>query len=382
MSQTAPRWADEQFAPWSGNPRACKNCIYRATIFNGNLLDRADTSTCEMYEEPERKPDAVYWHGADCEYYEQAEARPQALLLGIAVADALGVPVEFKKRGTFHVKDMTGYGTYNQPPGTWSDDTSMTLALADSLLPEDLNLEGLSYRFIQWRDNGEYTPHGQTFDIGNATNRAIDRLKNGIAPEKAGGKEEQDNGNGSLMRIAPLVFFMFNRQAKDRYEITRKVSSITHAHPISITACFIFIELLNLIRKGRSKRADYAELKADFAYHKKFLDQKALAKFDRILNGDITRLEEKDIKSSGYVVDTLEAAIWAFLTTKNYREAVLKAVNLGEDTDTVGAVTGALAGLHYGLQDIPEEWLDKLAKREEIRDIAIKMPRWDLLPSA
>lgn len=382
MSQTSPRWADEQFAPWSGNPRACKTCIYRATIFNGNLLDRADTSTCEMYEEPERKPDAVYWHGADCEYYEQADARPQALLLGLAVADALGVPVEFKKRGTFHVDGMTGYGTYNQPPGTWSDDTSLTLALADNLGPTHIYYEDLARSFIDWRKEGIFTPYGKAFDIGNATNRAIDRLENGIAPEKAGGKEEQDNGNGSLMRIAPLVFFMFNRQAKDRYEITRKVSSITHAHPISITACFIFIELLNLIRKGRSKRAAYAELKADFAYHKKFLDQKALAKFDRILNDDITRLEEKDIKSSGYVVDTLEAAIWTFLTTKNYREAVLKAVNLGEDTDTVGAVTGALAGLHYGLQDIPEEWLAKLAKREEIRDIAIKMPRWDLLPSA
>lgn len=382
MSDPKQGRIDEQCIPIHGNPRACKTCVYRATIINDKIWDRAETFTCEIYRDPERKPDAVYWQGADCGSYEEADSRPQALLLGIAVADALGVPVEFKKRGSFHVDGMTGYGTYNLPPGTWSDDTSMTLALADALLPEDLNLDGLAYRFIQWRDNATFTPYGQTFDVGNATNRAIDRLRKGIAPENAGGRDERDNGNGSLMRIAPLVFYMFNRPARERYEITRKVSAITHAHPVAVTACFIFIDFLNLIARGRSKKAAYVELQADFAYYKRFLDENAFAKFDRILNNDITRLEEKDIKSDGYVVNTLEAAIWAFLTTENYRQAVLKAVNLGEDTDTVGAVAGAMAGLYYGLKDIPEEWLDKLVKREEIQDIAIRMPRWDLLPDA
>lgn len=375
-------WENERFGPENRNPRACKTCVYRPTIINGEILDSADTDTCEIYKDPERKPDAVYWHGEDCGHYEEADSRPQALLLGVAVADALGVPVEFRKRGSFHVDGMTGYGTFNVPPGTWSDDTSMTLALADALRPEDINLEGIADRFIQWRDNAKFTPHGQTFDVGNATNRAIDRLSRGVSPERSGGREERDNGNGSLMRVAPLVFYMFNKPARERFEITRKVSAITHAHPIAVTACIIFIELLNLLSRGRSKEAAYTELKAGIAYNRKLLDQGALAKFDRILNGDIARLEEKDIKSGGYVVDTLEAAIWAFLTTENYRNAILKAVNLGDDADTVGSVTGALAGLYYGLKDIPGEWLDKLARREEIREIAIRMPRWDLLPGA
>lgn len=379
MEVARPRWESEIWTGVHPNPVACRTCIFRATAGEDYFLDRASTDTCTIYEDPDHKPDDVYWHGADCENYEPADDKPQALLLGVAVADALGVPVEFKKRGTFHIAKMQGYGTYNQPPGTWSDDTSMTLALADSLLVADLNLEGIAQRFVRWRDNAEYTPHGEVFDIGNATNRAIDRLKKGVEPTKAGGNEERDNGNGSLMRVAPLVFYMFGKKPQERYEITKAVSSITHAHSWSVTACFIYLEMLYLLQKGRGKKAAYAELKRDIAGYK-FLDKDALAKFDRILKGDITALEESEIRSSGFVVDTLEAAFWAFLTTKNYADAVLRAVNLGEDTDTTGAVTGAMAGLHYGLKSIPQEWLDTLVKREEIRDIAIKMPRWDLLP--
>lgn len=379
MEATAPRWKNEAWTSLQPDPVACRTCMFRATAGEGYVLDRATTDTCTIYEAPEHKPDDVYWHGAACENYEAADDKPQALLLGIAVADALGVPVEFQKRGTFHVTKMEGYGTYNQPPGTWSDDTSMTLALADSLLPDDLNLEGVARRFIEWRDHAAYTPHGETFDIGNSTDRAITRMKKAHDPTKAGGKEEKDNGNGSLMRVAPLVFYFFGKDARERYAITKAVSSLTHAHPWSVTACFIFLEMLNLLRKGRGKKAAYAELKQEFAFYT-FLDKAAVAKFDRILQGDIAALPENEISSTGFVVDTLEAAFWSFLTTKNYKDAVLRAVNLGDDTDTTGAVTGALAGLHYGLKDIPQEWLDTLVKREEIRDIAIRMPRWDLLP--
>lgn len=348
-------------------------------------LDNADTAHCEVFEDPESKPNDVYFDGAECEFYEKADDRPLALILGVAVGDALGVPVEFKKRGTFRVTGMQGYGTHNQPPGTWSDDTSLTLALADNLLAggDTPDLECIAWGLTQWYDNAAYTPHGKVFDVGNATAEAIKRLKKGVAPEKAGGTGERDNGNGSLMRIAPLAFYMFGiREAEERFRIVRDVSSLTHAHEWSVAACYIYVEMLNKLRMGRKKQAAYAELRDDFARGVPFISKETLSKFCRILENDISTLPEEDIRSGGFVIDTLEAAFWCFLTTDNYKDAVLKAVNLGDDTDTTGAVTGALAGLAYGLDAIPQEWREQLAAYDEIRRIAVAMPRWDYFRTA
>lgn len=362
---------------------ACQTCLfaYGEVMFNGKPLELTPSKChCLVYEPDDSngKPQEVAFDGAPCEWYEEGDDKPQSLLLGLAVGDALGVPVEFKKRGSFHVKDMQGFGSHNQPAGTWSDDTSLALALAKNLGPTEIYWNTLACAFVAWRDTGYLTAHGVAFDIGNATNRAIDKLKKGVEPRNAGGKDARDNGNGSLMRIAPLVFYMVGKQPSERYKITKEVSSVTHAHPISITACFIYIEFLFLLFKGRSKKAAYDELKEEFEHHKKFLDKGVLGYFERILKGNIAGLKENDIKSDGYVVNTLEASLWSFLTTKTYKDAVLKAVNLGDDTDTTGAVTGAMAGLHYGLKNIPQEWLGKLAKADVIRKIGIEMPRWRL----
>lgn len=378
MSGKRPRWEKEIWTTQGPNAVACMTCKFRATVFRGNQQDNADTAHCEIYEDPESKPDDVYFDGAECEFYEKADDRPLALILGVAVGDALGVPVEFKKRGTFYVTDMQGYGTHDQPSGTWSDDTSLTLALADGLLPDEVNLEGIAYRFTDWYDDAAYTPHGKVFDVGNATAEAIKRLKKGVAPEKAGGTGERDNGNGSLMRIAPLTFYMYGiREAEARFRIVRDVSSLTHAHEWSVAACYIYVEMLNKLRMGRKKKAAYAELREDFARGVPFISKVTLGKFVRILENDISTLPEEEIRSSGFVVDTLEAAFWCFMTTDNYKDAVLKAVNLGDDTDTTGAVTGALAGLAYGLDSIPQEWREQLAAYDEVRRIAVAMPRWD-----
>ena len=378
MNGKRPRWEKEIWTTQGPNAVACMTCKFRATVFRGNQQDNADTAHCEIYEDPESKPDDVYFDGAECEFYEKADDRPLALILGVAVGDALGVPVEFKKRGTFYVTDMQGYGTHNQPAGTWSDDTSLTLALADGLLPDEVNLEGIAYRFTDWYDDAAYTPHGKVFDVGNATAEAIKRLKKDVAPEKAGGTGERDNGNGSLMRIAPLTFYMFGiREAEERFRIVRDVSSLTHAHEWSVAGCYIYVEMLNKLRMGRKKKAAYAELREDFARGVPFISKAALGKFVRILENDISTLPEEEIRSSGFVIDTLEAAFWCFMTTDNYKDAVLKAVNLGDDTDTTGAVTGALAGLAYGLDSIPQEWREQLAAYDEVRRIAVAMPRWD-----
>lgn len=381
MSEKRPRWEKEVWTAQSPNAMACETCKFRASLApSGSQLDRADTCNCELFEYPDNKPRDVLWDGAECEFYEKADDRPLALIMGVAVGDALGVPVEFKKRGTFHVTGMQGYGTHHQPPGTWSDDTSLTLALADNLLAggDRPDLECIAWGFTEWYDKAAYTAHGKVFDVGNATAEAIKRLKKGMAPEKAGGSGERDNGNGSLMRIAPLAFYMFGiRSAEERFRIVREVSSITHAHEWSVAACYIYVEMLNKLRMGRKKKAAYTELREDFARGVPFISKATLGKFVRILENDISTLPEEEIRSNGFVIDTLEAAFWCFMTTDNYKDAVLKAVNLGDDTDTTGAVTGALAGLAYGLDSIPQEWRDQLAASDEVRRIAVGMPRWD-----
>ncbi|WP_206214909.1 MULTISPECIES: ADP-ribosylglycohydrolase family protein [unclassified Desulfovibrio] len=297
----------------------------------------------------------------------------RTLLLGVAVGDALGVPVEFRPRGSFHVDGMRGHGTHDQPAGTWSDDTSLTLALADAVEDGAVSLPRLARNLIAWHDKGAFTPHGEVFDMGNATARAIARLKRGVPPERAGGTEERDNGNGSLMRVAPLVFLLAGRSAEERFRLVKAVSSVTHGHAWSVTACFLFLEVLRKLLAGTAKDEAYAELRAELAAPPPFLNAAALEKFRRILKQDIRDMQETEIRSSGFVVDTLEAALWCFLTTDTYKDAVLKAVNLGDDSDTTGAVTGALAAMAYGLEAIPAEWIAQLQGRDQILRIADSM---------
>jgi ADP-ribosylglycohydrolase len=292
-----------------------------------------------------------------------------SLLLGLAVGDALGVPVEFRVRGSFHVTGMQGCGTHNQPPGTWSDDTSLTLCLADSL-SRGFNLNDIARNFVCWRYEGAFTAHGDVFDIGISTAQAISRLKSGVAPERAGCAGADENGNGSLMRIAPLVFYIAGKPEAERFNTIKAVSSITHAHAWSVAACFIYVEYLRKLLAGPDKNAAYTELQTNFRNGRPYIDGGALARFDRILRHDVSALPESSIRSGGFVIDTLEAALWCFLTTGSYREAVLKAVNLGDDTDTTAAVAGALAGLFYGLDAIPADWLQTLAGTDEIYRIA------------
>jgi ADP-ribosylglycohydrolase len=171
----------------------------------------------------------------------------QTILLATATADALGVPVEFKSRAYLKenpVTDMQEYGTHHQPKGTWSDDTSLMLCLAESMV-EGLDVNKLAQKFIAWKNDNLWTPHGWVFDIGIGTRIAIERLENGELPELAGGFDEMDNGNGSLMRILPLILFTKDLEINKRYDWTKKVSSITHAHVRSVMACFYYLESIH-----------------------------------------------------------------------------------------------------------------------------------------
>ncbi len=299
------------------------------------------------------------------------------VLFGVAVGDALGVPVEFRRREAIRqnpVTEMQGYGTYNLPSGTWSDDSSLTFCLAEALI-QDFDLYIVGRNFIKWLNENYWTPLGTVFDVGTATKQAIYNLSTGTRPDLAGGFDEDENGNGSLMRILPLLFYIKDKSIDERYQITKSVSSITHAHIRSVIACFYYLEFAKKLLNREDKFSIYNDLKAEISDYLQSLsiNKTEISRFDLLLKGNIQDLPEEQIRSSGYVVDTLEASIWCLLTTKSYKEAVLKAVNLGQDTDTTGAVTGGLAGLLYGFDNIPIDWVTQLARWKDIDDLAKRL---------
>ncbi len=299
-----------------------------------------------------------------------SEQAVRGALLGLTVADALGVPVEFRSRAVLDanpVADMRGYGTYNQPPGTWSDDSTMTWCTVESLaLQQTCDTEDMAGRFVRWMTHGYMTPHGELFDIGNATREALERYRTeAVWARFAGLTQERSNGNGSLMRILPMAFYTRKMEAEERDRLVEEVSSITHRHPRSILACQIYVDIARELLKGHSAQEAY---QAGIAcIRERHAGHEEAAAFERVLGGRLADLRREEIRSSGYVVDTLEAALWCLLTTDHYRDAVLKAVNLGEDTDTTGAVVGGLAGILYGEAGIPAEWLSQIVKLDELR---------------
>lgn len=304
-------------------------------------------------------------------------------IMGLCVADALGVPVEFLDRETLRknpVIDMRSFGTHNQPAGTWSDDTSMTLCLLDSL-SKGLDYEEMMKNFLNWLDKSAYTPHGETFDVGISTRKAIRRFSNGTHALECGGKTEYDNGNGSLMRILPILYYLHNNYGAEfhkhdeAFNVIHDVSALTHAHNRSQIACGIYISIAaKIMERHDLKNAVGLGLEGALKFYRKNTEFAAeLHFYKRLENENFEKLHVDQIRSSGYVVDTLEAAIWCLLNTKSYKDCVLTAVNLGEDTDTVAAVAGGLAGLHYGFESIPKEWLDVIVKRENIESLCKKL---------
>jgi len=292
-------------------------------------------------------------------------------LLGLAVGDALGVPVEFRNRASLQAKPVSGmlaYGTHRQPLGTWSDDSSLAFCLAECLC-SGFDLQQIGDSFVRWLDEAHWTAHGSVFDVGITTREAIYRLRSGTRPDIAGSWDEMSNGNGSLMRILPLLFHIQKLDIDARYEKTKLVSGITHGHVRSAMACFYYLEFAKRVLEGKSAGAAYEETGPEVKafFQARGIVEREIGLFRRLLDEDISILPEEKISSSGYVLHTLEASMWCLLTTDNFQDAALKAVNLGEDTDTTGAVTGGLAGLLYGEKNIPSVWLDVLVRRENIR---------------
>lgn len=295
------------------------------------------------------------------------------LLYGVCVGDALGVPVEFESREYLKKKPVTKMGSggvHDQGIGVWSDDSSLTFCLAESII-EGYDIHNLANKFIKWKNEGYWTATGEVFDIGNTTRQSIINLSKGVNPTLAGGLVEIDNGNGSLMRILPLVILLKDLSMENRFNLVKEVSLITHAHNRSVISCFYYLEFALQIMEGKDKFEIYENLKisvSDFM-NSNVIYSNELIHFDRLLKGNIHELEEDAILSGGYVIQTLEASIWCLLTSDNYEDTVLKAINLGDDTDTTGAVTGGLAGIMHGFVSIPKTWAASIRKRNKINKL-------------
>ncbi len=298
----------------------------------------------------------------------------KGLLFGIAIGDALGVPVEFMSRKHLQANPVVGmreFGTHHQPAGTWSDDSAMSFLLVEQLI-EGYDIEGLGKKFCQWYQYNYWTPHGDIFDMGVATRNAMDKIAKGVSALESGECDDYSNGNGSLMRILPLAIYLQNKSIDQRFCITKEVSGITHSHIRSVIGCFFAVEFVIQLLAGKDKCIAYSEAQNIVRDYLHLIDIKSseIELYNRILFDDISRIPAQDIYSSGYVLHTLEASLWAFLTTNTFKDAILKAVNLGDDADTIGSLTGGMAGLFYGFEQIPEEWINQLARKEDIEELS------------
>lgn len=298
----------------------------------------------------------------------------KSAIFGHAVGDALGVPVEFtsrEERKASPVTKMIGYGTFPYPAGTWSDDTSMTLACLDSLA-EGINYEDMMVKFCQWFEHAKYTPSDEVFDIGNATRKSLLLyLLNGVPALECGQKSEWDNGNGSLMRTIPIILYLtYSTESKktvsEKIEYIENASMLTHGHKRSLIGCGIYAFVLFELLKKQDKTSLFKGIKNAKDFYK---NQPEFEQYCRIFNKDFKTLPEEKIYGDGYVVSCLEAALWCLITTDSYKECVLKAVNLGDDTDTTAAVVGGLAGVLYGYDSIPKTWINTLKRKTYINEL-------------
>jgi len=294
--------------------------------------------------------------------------RQRGALFGLAVGDALGAAVEFQMPGTF--PEVTGYrggGPHGLKPGEWTDDTSMALALADSIAAVGWDLNDQARRYVAWWRKGAYSVNGRCFDIGTTTRSALARFETTGEAKTSGDPSPQASGNGSIMRLAPVPIRyvdLFPDRLEDLVQKLRDSSRPTHASPQCLSACaylgLVLCGLIHGIDRDEVLAPNWGpllQLKESHALHPEVAEVAA---------GSFREKEPPQIVGSGYVVKSLEAALWAFHDARDFRQAVLRAVNLGDDADTTGAVCGQLAGAYWGESGIPGEWLEGLARRDMI----------------
>jgi ADP-ribosylglycohydrolase len=288
-------------------------------------------------------------------------------LWGSLVGDALGVPVEFRSRAEVRqnpVTEMREYGSHHQPKGTWSDDGALILCTVDSLVKSEFDTEDIGKNFVLWMEKALWTATNVVFDIGGATADSLSRIARGTPAEDAGGRDEYSNGNGSLMRIIPVALRFSGESIEPFACRIERASAITHGHDRSKMACVLFGLVVRQLLLGA--RAQQAVEVARGEFQRLYNGKPEYERFRPHLQDDFGSMSEREIVSTSYVLHTLHAALWCLLTTNNYRDCLLRAVNLGGDTDTTGCVAGGLAGVAYGRGAIPHDWLVHLPRRAEL----------------
>lgn len=351
------------------------NCLKRAGInsveelCNRTLKDMMKVRNLgrKSLEEVRSKLEAL---GLTFKDAELDDDRMKSVIFGSVIGDAMGVPVEFKSREELKADPVTGYrgyGSHAVPAGTWSDDTSMTLAMLDSLAT-GLDYDDIMEKFTDWADDAAYTATGEVFDMGRTVRKALVNFNKDVPALECGPNGANDNGNGSLMRILPAIFYVkYNMQdasLDDKIEVIHNMSALTHGHARSKMACGVYaILIMDLLETEYKGTISYSLARAKSYYAAKPEFKSEMEYFDKIFSPGLAELPESVIKSSGYVIDTLEAALWCALNTDNFLDCILKAVNLGDDTDTVAAVAGGIAGCIY---DAPEDLIKGVVKYEEV----------------
>ena len=299
-------------------------------------------------------------------------------LLGFCVGDALGVPVEFSSRSQLQKSPVTGlqgYGVSDRPPGTWSHGSGVMFCIAQALSSEDIAAETFvnvtADLLSRWYDGEIWTLDDWQANIGLTTAKAIARLQEGISPQLSGEMEEMSNGNGSLVRTLPLVFCHHLLSFPDLLDRVHLISRITHAHPRSQMACGFYVSIAMDLLQGYPPDEAYLRGIArvePLYWHPPYGAQ--LFHFHNLIGGNLAALPCPEIFSDGYVVHALEASLWCLLNSSSYCETVLKAVNLGESTNAIAALAGGLAGLYYGVKDIPADWIQQIARFYEILSLS------------
>ena len=299
------------------------------------------------------------------------EDRGRGALLGLAVGDALGTTLELKRPGTFEpISDMVGGGPFNLQPGEWTDDTSMALCLAESVLESGgFDPADQMRRYLRWYREGHFSVRGRCFDIGSTVRQSLHWFES-TGDAIAGLTDEKFAGNDSLVRVAPVPI-AWSHDPAEAIRLAGESSRTTHDSDASVVACRYLAGLIAGAIHGASK----SELLAPRYTPSpgSWTRERLSHEISEVAAGSFLEKSTPLIRGGGWVVQTIEAALWAFANSSSFREGALLAVNLGDDAAATGAVYGQLAGAHYGASGIPEEWLGKLAMRAEITDMADRL---------